>query len=141
MPRLANCLAPLLIAMATHAVTSCGSVPDTVMATATSFQADDHLMLVRANPATLGFRRLSYQSALYPDLGSFLRSRGNPDFVAEAANDGRRHMIFYYLKGSHAYASQTLRDDPHAMTFSGPYRITRHEVSLLKKLAAQSNPQ
>jgi hypothetical protein len=118
--------------------TGCGSLPHSLMVTATEYQAADHIMLVRAQPQTLGFRRLTYQSAVYPDLGSFLRFRGHPDFLAEANNDGRHYMVFYYLKDSQAFASRTLREDPHGITFAGPYSITRHEVQTLQKLAAQS---
>lgn len=116
----------------------CGRMPHSLMLTATEPQAADHLMLVRAQPQTLGFRRLSYQSTLYPDLGSFLRFRGHPDFLAEANNDGRHYMVFYYLNDSRAFASRTLREDPHAITFAGPYPITPHEVRTLKTLADQS---
>jgi len=119
-------------------VVSCGSIPETLMVTATESQAADHLMLVRAEPETLGFRRLSYQSAVYPDLGGFLRYRGHPDFLAEANNDGRHYMVFYYLKDSQAFASRTLREDPHAITFAGPYAITRGEVRTLQALADRS---
>jgi|GEM_PF-1390729 len=116
----------------------CASLPHSLMVTATEHQAADHIMLVRAQPQTLGFRRLSYQSTVYPDLGSFLRFRGHPDFLAEANNDGRHYMVFYYLKDSQAFASRTLREDPHGITFAGPYSITRQEVRTLQNLVAQS---
>jgi hypothetical protein len=116
-------------------------MPDTLMVSATESQAADHLMLVRAVPETLGFRRLSYQSTVYPDLGGFLRLRGHPDFLAEANNDGRHYMVFYYLRDSEAFASRTLREDPHGITFAGPYSITRHEVRTLQNLADQSRAE
>jgi hypothetical protein len=124
----------------TGGLTGCGTIPETFMVTATEYQAADHLMLVRADPQTLGYRRLNYQAVVYPELGSFLRFRGHPDFLAEANNDGRHYMILYYLKTSQAFASRTLRETPRGITFAGPYPITRREVSLMKNMAALSQP-
>jgi hypothetical protein len=100
--------------------------------------AQDRIMLVRAAPETLGHRRLIHQSAAHPDLGSFLGTRGMPDFIAETSSDDRQYMILYYLDSKRAFAARTRRSAGTAIDFAGPYPMTDREARMLRDLQRES---
>ena len=90
-------------ALAALAFSSCVPVTDGWNAGWTERAAQDRIMLVRNAPETLGHRRLVYQSAAHPDLGTFLNSRGLPDFIAETSSEDRQYLILYYLDSKRAW--------------------------------------
>jgi hypothetical protein len=96
--------------------------------------SQDRIMLVAEHPPTLGYKRIAHQVESHPDLGSFLRRRGNPDFIAETSSDDRQYLILYYLTRKQAYACRTWRDQPDIIEFAGPYDITSKEVEILRSL-------
>ena len=106
---------------------SCAQVSDTWMSVA----AKDQMMLVRAEPPSFGFRRLTLQSANYPDLGAFVSQKGLPDFLAETGTQDRDYLILYYLKARQAFACRTRPGKNRAVEFSGPNPITDKEFRLL----------
>ena len=97
-------------------------------------------MLVRDAPETLGHRRLVYQSAAHPDLGTFLAKRGMPDFIAETSSDGRQYLILYYLDSRRAFAARTRRRVGTDIEFAGPYSMTEGETKLLRQMKSESGP-
>ena len=102
--------------------------------------AQDRIMLVREQPPTLGFRRLSHQAVAHPDLGRFLVSKGRPDFIAETSSDDRQYLVLYYIDRRQAFACRSWRGQPNAIEFAGPYAITAKEVELLVELKRSGGP-
>ena len=96
--------------------------------------SQDRIMLVADHPPTLGYKRLAHQAESHPDLGSFLRRKGNPDFIAETSSDDLQYLILYYLSRKQAYACRTWRGQAHIIEFAGPYDITSKEVDILRSL-------
>lgn len=96
--------------------------------------ANDHIMLVRQNPPTFGFQRLSALSARHPDLAIFIGQSGSPDFLAETNKGGNRYLILYYLSSRKAFACRTGSENSHAVEFSGPYPVTEGEFRTLSRL-------
>ncbi|MEM1085451.1 MAG: hypothetical protein AAGI48_15170 [Verrucomicrobiota bacterium] len=96
--------------------------------------AQDRIMLVRNSPETLGHKRLVYQAASHPDLATFLRNSGEPDFIAETSSESRQYMILYYLDSENAFACRSWRGGEARMEFAGPYPMTEKETELLRKL-------
>lgn len=110
---------------------SCGVVGDAWEMGRTGGAASDQIMLVRAEPPSLGHRRLVSQSGVYPDLGIFLGQRGAPDFVAETNSGDRHYLILYYLDRREAYACRTKAPRTREVEFAGPYAITEREFKTL----------
>lgn len=98
---------------------------------------DNKIMTVRKEPVSLGYERLAYQAGVYPDLALFVSTRGWPQFVAETTNDERHYLILYYVSQRQAFACRTLRDNPRAVEFAGPYPITEREQKVLKQIDSQ----
>lgn len=105
----------------------------------TSAEADDRIMLVRQDPESFGYRRLSYHVRLFPDVGVFVVQNGLPDFIAEMNNRDRHYMILYYLKDRHAYACRTKDIRTHEVEFAGPYPITPKEYRTLEGFRHQAD--
>lgn len=93
--------------------------------------AQDQIMLVRKEPPSFGFHRLETQSQIYPDLGLFVKQRGQPDFLAETGDHERHYFILYYLRERKAFACRTRPRQAGAVEFAGPYPITAGEYRLL----------
>jgi len=102
--------------------------------------ANDRIMLVRAQPPTLGYHRLEQESAKHADLATFLGKKGRPDFVAETHSDDRHYMILYYLDKETAYAARSWKGQ-QMIEFAGPYPITKQEVKILGDLKDNSVQQ
>lgn len=131
---------PLGLAVATTALFTgaCRPVTDAWMTGWTENQANDRIMLVRKEPRTLGFQRLASQSGVYPDLGEFLRLRGEPDFLAESSASGRHFLILYYLDDRTAFACRAKAPSTRSIEFAGPYPITEREYQVLGDLKRQA---
>lgn len=104
--------------------------------------ANNSIMLVRAHPPTLGWKRLQYQSTLHPEFHEFLIHLGTPDCIAETTHTQRHYLILYYLKKRQAYS---FRNDTRSVSkpieVAGPYPISPKEYRLLsdfKQRAVQS---
>lgn len=93
--------------------------------------AKDQIMLVRKDPPSFGFSRLTTQSQIYPDLLLFVQKQGIPDFLAETGDARRHYSILYYLKPRKAFACRTRPGHAGAVEFAGPYPITAGEFRLL----------
>jgi hypothetical protein len=93
--------------------------------------AKDQIMLVRKDPPSFGFQRLTTRSQNYPDLMLFVQQRGIPDFLAETGDRDRQYLILYYLTPRRAYACRTRPGHAGAVEFAGPYPITDGEYRLL----------
>lgn len=113
-------------------LSACHPVSDAWMTGWTEAAAKDQLMLVRNDPPSLGQRRLTSQAGIYPDLGTFLRTRGMPDFLAESNASNRHFLILYYLKAKCAYACRAKAPETREIEVSGPYPMTRRESRLLQ---------
>ncbi len=127
-----------LAALAALVLSSCVPVTQGWNAGWTERAAQDRIMLVRNSPETLGHRRLVYQSAAHPDLGTFLDSRGMPDFIAETSSDDRQYLILYYLDSRRAFACRTYRSAGSTIDFAGPYQMTERETKVLRDLQRES---
>jgi hypothetical protein len=124
----------LLTACACLAICGCRTVSDAWLTGWTDSSANDRIMLVREQPASLGHQRLTRQARLYPDLAAFLQLKGWPDFLAETTNDGQHYLVLYYLDRTEAWAGRTKRSTRQVMEFAGPYPITPNEKKLLRNL-------
>lgn len=96
--------------------------------------AKNQMMLVRKEPPTFGYYRLTSQMQIYPDLAIFLESKGSPDFLAETRDQNRSYFILYYLTKREAFACRTHPERAKFIEFSGPYPITRKEFKILDRL-------
>lgn len=93
--------------------------------------AKDQIMLVRKDPPSFGYQRMTLQAGTYPDIATFVGLHGLPDFLAETGNQDRRYFILYYLKRRQAFACRTISLRNRTVEFAGPYPITNHEFQLL----------
>lgn len=96
--------------------------------------AHNQMMVVRKDPPTFGHYRLTMLMQQHPDLESFVRTRGTPDFLAETSSDGRHYRILYYLQKRQAFACRTRTEHDGSLEFAGPYPITRRERQILRGL-------
>ncbi len=113
---------------------SCAPISNSAFITSTTAAANDHIMLVRQNPATFGFRRLAALSLRHPDLTAFTSLHGIPDFLAETNKGGNRYLILYYLGARKAFACRTDSAGSAQVEFSGPYPVTDNEFHTLSGL-------
>jgi hypothetical protein len=127
-----------LISVATCVVmtgmTSCGSLENTGYLYQTAAAAHDHIMLVRESPPTFGYERLQALSRHYPDLAAFIEKQGLPRYYAETTSGGGRYWILYYPLKREAYACRSVSNSSRQIEFSGPYPITKNELTTLQKL-------
>jgi hypothetical protein len=112
-------------------LSGCGAVSEAWQAGREASAAADQIMLVRREPESFGYQRLTHQAETYPELGEFLKEYDLPDFLAETRNSGRHYMILYYVDRRQAYAARTRSGQPGSVEFAGPYSITDREVRLL----------
>ena len=117
---------------------SCGPLTNDGYIRRTASAANDRIMLVRDQPLTFGYTRLTVLSQLYPDLGLFIEAKGYPEFLAETMKGGNRYLILYYLKERKAFACRSGSGKSRQVEFSGPYPITDREADTLKALLAKS---
>ena len=110
---------------------SCAGFDKSWVPGSASSLAQDQIMLVRQEPPSFGFQRLTTQSQIYPDLGLFVRKQGMPDFLAETGDHERHYFILYYLRERRAFACRTRSRQTVAVEFAGPYPITAGEYRLL----------
>jgi hypothetical protein len=128
----------VLLGLVVALTSSCQPVSDAWVTGWTGAAAQGQIMLVRRDPPSLGQQRLLSQSGVYPELGVFLRARGQPDFVAETTTRNRHFLILYYLGTKHAYACQAKAPATRQIEFAGPYPITRREYQLLHGFKQQA---
>jgi hypothetical protein len=119
------------VAAACAMLSSCGVVESPLIPGSSAAAAKDQIMLVRSEPPSFGYRRLSTQVTAHPDLRVFIGQRGLPDFLAETGNSERSYLILYYLKDREAFACRTRAGDKQAVEFAGPYPITDREFKVL----------
>lgn len=124
----------LVLIIGSLLVSGCGVVSSPLLPGSEAAVAKNQIMLVRQNPPSLGFQRLSTQARSYPDIRVFTNSRGIPDFLAETGRSERSYFIFYYLKDREAFACRTRIENSRAVEFAGPYPITKNEYKLLDDL-------
>ena len=120
--------------------TSCAPTGSAGYLRRTNSEANDHIMLVRENPATFGFRRLDALAGYYPDLRFFIQRDGLPEFLAEIDKEENRYLILYYPASRQAFACRSGSGNSHQVEFSGPHPITDNELKTLRKLEAGITP-
>jgi hypothetical protein len=111
--------------------TSCAQVGDSWILGSMSAAAKDQIMLVRKEPPSFGFQRLSLHSRSYPDMALFVSKHGVPNFLAETGKGEGLYFILYYLKQRQAFACRTRLGKRGQLEFAGPYPITEREFRLL----------
>jgi hypothetical protein len=119
-------------------VSSCAGVGEQWLTGLEASAAKDQIMLIRRDPPSFGYQRLSTQAHAYPDLGIFVQQNGLPDFLGEAANRDQRYLFLYYLNERHAYACRTKSPRSRAVEFTGPYPITKREYEILNGFRSAS---
>ncbi|HEX7261593.1 MAG TPA: hypothetical protein VF258_07230, partial [Luteolibacter sp.] len=97
----------------------------------TSAAGNNQIMLVRPEPPSFGFQRLTSLAIVHPDLGTFVSRHGTPNFLGETSNDERLYYFLYYLGDREAFVCRTGKGSNQAIEFSGPYPITPREFRLL----------
>jgi len=121
------------------AMAGCSSVSESWTTRRDASTASNRMMLVRETPDTLGYRRLIAKSQESGDLKIFIDQTGMPDFLAEANNDDREYLIFYYLKRHQAFACRTKGGIGGGVEFSGPYAMTPGEMKMLTEAKKQAD--
>lgn len=119
----------------------CAEFEESGLPGSASSMARNQMMLVRREPASFGFYRLTSLTRVYPDLGVFVQKRGMPDFLAETDNGDHDYFILYYLKTRHAYACRTRPGHQGGLEFAGPYPVTEREYRTLDGFRKQKTPQ
>ncbi len=109
----------------------CAGFEESGLPGSASSMARNQMMLIRREPPTFGYYRLTSLARTYPDLAFFLEKRGSPDFLAETGSDGRNYFILYYLKKRQAFACRTSSGRRRTVEFAGPYPITEWEYRTL----------
>lgn len=112
----------------------CADFEESGLPGSASSMARNQMMLVREEPPSFGYYRLTSQTQIYPDLAIFLKSKGTPDFLAETRDQNRSCFILYYLGKREAYACRTHPERPQAMVFAGPQTITLKEYQTLDSM-------
>lgn len=120
----------------TVGMSSCGSLGNSGYLFTTAADAHDHIMLVRESPLTFGYERLHALSQHYPHLAVFIENQGLPRYYAETKSGGGHYLILYYPERREAFACRNLSSSSHQIEFSGPYPITKNELTTLHKLEA-----
>lgn len=121
----------ILVAITCLLMISCGVVESPFIPGSQAAAAKNQIMLVTKDPPSFGYERLVTQCHAYPDLGSFTKKHGIPDFLAETGNRERRYFILYYLRTRHAFVCRTRSASAESVEFSGAYPITKMEYKLL----------
>lgn len=114
---------------------SCAPVGNSAFLSRTKSAANDHIMLVRQNPPSFGYQRLSALSVRHPDLAVFIGVQGIPDFLAETNKGENRYLILYYMSKRKAFACRSDSGQSRQVEFSGPYPITESEFRTLSRLS------
>ena len=102
--------------------------------------ARNQMMLVRKEPPTFGYYRLTSLARIYPDLAFFVKSAALPDFLAETGNHSRNYFILYYLKARQAFACRSRPANAEAIEFAGPYPVTEKEYRTLDGFRTKDAP-
>lgn len=118
---------------------SCANFEESGLPGSASSMARNQMMLVRKEPATFGYYRLTSLQRVYPDLTFFMEKKGLPDFLAETSNRGRNYFILYYLKQRQAFACRNRPGQSHSLEFAGPYPITDKEHAVLDGFRTKGN--
>jgi hypothetical protein len=126
------------LCLASLTLGSCSTDSGSIYVRRTSSAANDHIMLVRQDPMTFGYKRLSGLSQIYPDLQIFLHQQGAPEFLAETTKGGNHYLILYYLKSREAFACRSGDGNSREVEFSGPYPVTDREAATLNALKQRS---
>lgn len=112
---------------------SCAQYEESGLPGSASSMARNQMMWVTEKPPTFGYYRLTSLSRLYPDLATFVESKGLPDFLAETTNRSRNYYILYYLDRRQAYACRDRPGQRRAIEFAGPYPVTDKEYRTLDR--------
>jgi hypothetical protein len=129
--RALRCWSNWLAAMVAISVVSCTPGLSNLIGEVREAAASDRIMLVRSEPPSFGFCRLTVQASQYPDLGYFVTTHGLPDFLAETSSNDRHYLILYYLKKRIAFACRSKSARGHDVEFAGPYPVTDREFRML----------
>ncbi len=114
-----------------NSCTQVEQVSDVLLRGSEAAAARDQIMLVRKEPPSFGYQRLTTQWSVHPDLRVFVEKKGLPNFLAETGNGERKYLILYFLERREAFACRTKVENRQAVEFAGPYPITEREYKLL----------
>lgn len=129
-----RCGAGLALALSCSLMAACSTFEESGLPGSAASMARNQMMLVRETPPSFGHYRLTLLERSHPDLTFFVGKHGNPDFLAETANNGRDYYILYYLDRRHAYVCRSKVGQKESLEFAGPYPITRKEIKTLTEL-------
>lgn len=128
----------LLTLLAAALLPSCSSL----MEVKTDRQATGKILQVTSQPASLGYSRLGYHSAVYPALATFLQAKGYPDFLVEDKTLTTRQVVVFYLKRNQAYLFQMKEGiSGQKMSVNGPEPIGNKTRAVLNAIGhLRDNP-
>jgi len=126
------------IAAACFLLGGCADFEESGLPGSASSMARNQMMLVRQEPPTFGYYRLTSLARIYPDLAFFIKNQGDPDFLAETDAASRDYFILYYLEPRHAYACRTRAGKKQGIEFAGPYPITDKEYRILNGFRSEN---
>lgn len=104
-----------------------------------SSMARNQMMVVREEPPSFGYYRLTSLARIHSDLAFFVEKRGTPDFLAETESENQDYYILYYLKKRQAFACRTHAGRRRTIEFAGPYPITKREFETLDEFRNQKS--
>ena len=121
----------LCLAMTCVLMIGCAHFEESGLPGSASSMARNQMMVVRQEPATFGYYRLTSLVRIYPDLEFFVEKRGVPDFLAETESENQDYFFLYYLKKREVFACRTHLGRRQTIEFAGPYPITKREFEAL----------
>ncbi len=131
MPGFQKAFSILLVPLLAMLLVSCGTVNEVIQESSIAMGGGNQMMLVRRDPASFGYVRMGILGQNYPDIRRFVKTKGVPDFFAEANNSSGHYCLFYYLRKRHAFISRICSSRAQTVQFAGPYPITDKELDVL----------
>lgn len=123
--------ASLLLA-GTLLLSSCETYKNSFMLGWTQMDAQG-IQPVRANPPTLGYRRLKAYASINEAVNVFLQGKGYPDYIIEQPGFSTKVVCFYLAKNQ-AYLIQSTGNYAPSTRVLGPEPIGEKDKNLFKAL-------
>ncbi len=129
-----NRLLLVLLAFTPLLLTSCEAYKSNFMLGWTYAEAQG-IQPIRANPPTIGYRRLKAYSTVNEAMKMFLQAKGMPDYIIEKPEFTSSRIACFYLTKNHAYLLQLPGHYAiQGMKVLGPEPIGEKDLKLFKAL-------
>lgn len=122
-----------LLALSTLLLSSCESYKSNFLLGWTYAEAQG-IQPIRANPPTIGYRRLKAYSTVNEAMKMFLQAKGMPDYIIEKPGFSTRIACFYTVKNQAYLLEMHGHYAIQGMKVLGPEPIGEKDLKLFKAL-------